>query len=232
VRYIRKGAEPAKFRRWKIDNPALTGREAYRNLSAEAKAALRDQMLKEQGHLCAYTMMRIGGEERIHIEHIKPQRHYPDLAIDYSNMVACATGNKHLTYPFGAVAKGDTDITPETFVSPLHKSCETRFRFDFNGEVAAASTNEIAATATIELLKLNHATLVAIRKRAFDELVLGVGGRKPASAAEARRIAQDVLTPDASGRLPSFCVALRQVATAIADRREQLAGRLASRVDR
>ena len=232
MRFVRKGPEPAELRRWKRDNSGIWGRKAFDQLDASAKGATREQLLAEQGHLCAYTMMRIGGDERVHIEHIRSQRRYPDLTVDCGNMLACASGNGAVVYAFGGAAKGDADVSADTFVSPLHPSCEVRFRYSSQGEIDAADPSDAAASATIKLLNLRDKYLVALRRQVLVEITLGSGKRRPLSPSKARRLAEQANQPDASGRLPAFCIAIQQVATKIADRQEKLARRLANRKDR
>lgn len=232
MRHIRKGAEPFEFRSWKEENKSLAEGAKFEQLSADAKNALRRQMLRDQGFLCAYTMMSIAGETLCHIEHIKPQRRHPELAIDFGNMVLCATGVQNTTFAFGAVAKGDADVSDEDFVSPLHPSCEQRLCYKVERDVDTASPNDIAALRTIKLLDLNNRYLIAVRKRAVDEQLLGVGNRNSASIAALKRWAKSAFEPQAEERLPPFCIAIKQVAAQQLARREQRARRLARRLDR
>jgi hypothetical protein len=90
---------------------------------------------------------------------------------------------------------------------------------------------------TIALLKLDHAALQALRRRAIEThgLALRHGSRrtnpKPKSAAEARRFASKVLEK-ANGRLEAYCVALAQVALEYADKEEARSKRLRIQGDR
>ncbi len=232
MRHIRKGAEPFEFRRWKQGNEPLADGAKVEHLSADARNALRRQMLRDQGFLCAYTMMSIAGETLCHIEHVKPQWRHPDLATDFGNMVLCVTGAQNTIFTFGAAAKGDTDVSEDDFVSPLHASCEQRLRYEGDGEVDAASACDIAALRTVKLLDLNNRYLIAARKRAVDEQLFGVGDRNPASIAAVRRWATSAFELQGDERLPPFCIAIKQVAAQQLARREQRARRLAGRQDR
>lgn len=79
------------------------------NVSYEAKPELRDSLLEEQGYICAYCMRRIGvGDCRI--EHIKCRSKYPDLQLEYKNMVVCCSGKMGGEAQCD-VAKGDKDIS-------------------------------------------------------------------------------------------------------------------------
>ena len=84
--------------------------------------------MREQGFLCAYTMMPIKERrEKCHIEHIKPQRRHPELADRLSPTWSyCASGGDGAPRcTFGAHAKGDADVSDEDFVSPLRSVLRT-----------------------------------------------------------------------------------------------------------
>lgn len=53
------------------------------------KDDIRDKLLKEQGHLCAYCMCRIY-KDTMKIEHWYPENRLTDQeCLDYSNMLGC-----------------------------------------------------------------------------------------------------------------------------------------------
>ena len=232
MRFIRKGPEPTELARWKKANAGLPNGEAFAAIDQPAKSQIREQMLREQGHLCAYTMKPITAPTTCHIEHIQPQSLYPERAIDYTNLVLCAPEDGPCEY--GAIKKSDCDASDANFVSPLHASCEARFRFRLSGEVAPATAGDAAARRTIAILALNHPILVRERSDAIRLLGIvprtrGIGPRiiKPLSAAKARRLIEDVTKPDPSDRLPAYCIAIKQAAEGFARHSEQRAIRLA-----
>jgi hypothetical protein len=69
VRQIFKGEEPAELHRWKIENVETPQVLTYRNMP---RAQVKNQMLREQCFLCAYTMQEISSSGDCHIEHIVP----------------------------------------------------------------------------------------------------------------------------------------------------------------
>ncbi len=95
----------------KVEPPALTKAKReirntpdaaydYSSLRGDAKSALLEALVAEQGHLCAYCMCRIGNEgHSATIEHLVPQ-HPADsasaandgLSLSYENMVAVCDG--------------------------------------------------------------------------------------------------------------------------------------------
>ena len=64
------------------------------------KEDIRNALLKEQGHLCAYCLNRISDEWnsdlrkiKTEIEHFKSQLNYPNLQLDYNNMLGVCNGH-------------------------------------------------------------------------------------------------------------------------------------------
>jgi len=62
---------------------------SYGNLPTTVKDEVKQVLLAEQGHLCAYTLRRLHGVEDCHIEHVEPQNAAPGKDLDYANMAAC-----------------------------------------------------------------------------------------------------------------------------------------------
>lgn len=84
--YIRKGNEPNSLTQYKKDKFAY-----YDGCN---KDDIRENLLKEQGHLCAYCMRRIT-KDRMKIEHWYPEELLLSEAqkLDYSNMIGCCEGH-------------------------------------------------------------------------------------------------------------------------------------------
>ncbi len=217
MRFIKKGSEPAALRKFKAANKRTSEVLTYSALPADVRSDLYTSMLMEQGKLCAYTMMPIGrcagdAQRDFHIEHIQPRSRYPERQLAYDNLVLCAPGPQHSEPGFGARQKGDGDVSDANFVSPLDVSCERRLSFGISGAVRPEKLDDAAAAWTIDLLALNHPSLVDARSQALKAQGLGPSARKPISAAEARRLAAVIMTADARGEIAPFCVAVKQVA--------------------
>lgn len=205
----------------------------YGNLPGQERKAIKTSLLEEQGYLCTYTMQRLGGVDDCHIEHVLPQNEAPDKDLDYGNMAGCfPKSGGDTAHGYGAPIKAGTLIVPnENFVTPHGLGCERRFRYDRNGGISPAN-GDAAAASTIQLLKLDHPTLMELRRSAIKAhgLVLRSGSNrarsKPISAAAARRLAEKVLQQDGNHRLEPFCVALYQVALEYADKEEARSQRM------
>ncbi|KAA6337781.1 hypothetical protein EZS27_014164 [termite gut metagenome] len=87
MKKIDKGAEPQEWEEYR-NTPGAT----YQSIPP-----LREALFREQGYICAYCMRRIpckdtNSNEDIRIDHIKCREKYPNLQLDYRNMVICCPG--------------------------------------------------------------------------------------------------------------------------------------------
>lgn len=233
MRLIRKGAKPQALIEWLSANRDKPQNLFYGKGSSFPNEAVRQALLKEQFHLCAYTLRRLptfaecqakdqGTQFSCHIEHILPQTHHKADSIVYTNLVACYPSSQaKVACRYGAVEKADYDSAKEPFVSPLTSTVEQQFRYSSDGHVEGLTPQAIA---TIDVLKLNHPTLVN------DRAAVIKGRLKPRgvsiSAATARRLIDEVETPDAQHCLPEYCLALKQQAERHALRLEKHAARV------
>jgi uncharacterized protein (TIGR02646 family) len=200
--------------------------EALRQ-SPDALEAVENDLLAEQGGICAYTGHRISiipenpnvGNQRqvdFHIEHLTPQVHcnYGQDA-DYVNVVACwHRPNCGFEPAYGAKRKGNWPPPGKRllFVSPLRPDCSARFLFNHHGEIQPANPNDQAARTTIEKLGLQHSTLTDLRRQAIR------GSLNPASRpiklSEARKLlaqmklATESLDKGLAVKLMPFCFAI------------------------
>lgn len=226
MRKIIKGQEPEELRRWKDDE--VPQNLTYANMPSAAKAGVKRQMLAEQGYLCAYTMQRIPTPDDCQIEHVVPQKQpnqAPHMDIEYSNLLACVPsntpGHRPLidSFPYGASKKGGTLVHENNFVSPLQEDVERRFQYAADGSVSHTGT-DAAAENTIKILCLDHEQLVDLRKAAIEERVLDVD--TGLSAHEAEDLSRTIMTANAAGRIPEFCLAISQAAIWYATRMREI----------
>ena len=226
MRHIIKNSEPILFTNWKRQNRIAPQNLTYDSLGQAEKSAIKSSLLVEQGYLCAYTMKRITAED-CHIEHIKPQSLYPEQDIDYENMIACfPKDGGDVAQGYGAPIKAGHTV--DGFVSPLRQDCEARFAFTENGQIQA---KDDAAGNTIDLLNLDHQTLVEYRQAAIAVrgIALQRSGRKPQqllTASQARRLAIQIMQPNEKGQIAPFCTAIAQVALRYAQQEEARSQRM------
>ncbi len=132
------------------------------------KGELRASLLTEQGHICCYCMQRIKNDQ-MKIEHWRSQDEYPDLQLDYNNLLGACEGGQgsreHLQHC--DTKKGNTPLT----INPLDnlKNCEILIKYLSNGRIYSDDTvidNELN-----DVLNLNMQTLVKNRGIVLDTIL-------------------------------------------------------------
>lgn len=90
---IKKGKEPKELLKYRKQENA-----SYASMPSDVKKKVVENLLLEQGHLCAYCMRRIEAEDKKHrttIEHCTPQAATTEEErLNYKNMVAVCWGNR------------------------------------------------------------------------------------------------------------------------------------------
>ncbi|MGF6094013.1 hypothetical protein [Pseudomonas sp. 18175] len=237
MRSIKKGAEPRALIEWRRENRDTPHNLYYGKGSSFPSEPVRQALLKEQFHLCAYTLRRLptasecqakgqGTQFSCHIEHLLPQKHHKGQSTAYANLVACYPSSQtKVACGYGAVAKEDYDSGQQPFVSPLTANIEHQFSYSSDGYIEGLTPQAIA---TIDVLKLNHPTLVNNRAAVIRGRLKPRG--TPISASAARRLAAEVDTADSQHCLPEYCLALKQQAERHARRLEKHATRVRGQV--
>lgn len=161
MRKITKEPEPKFWTDFKKKNP----QKAYNDLDKsdegrKLRSKIRDFMIKNQKGLCCYCCKSIDTDNSLN-EHIKPKSFYPNLSMDYKNILAsCKTkstcGNTK-----------DNKYNENLFVSPLDNDCEEHFKYLFDGRIKGKSDK---GEYTIELLNLNSYDLKQARRTLFKML--------------------------------------------------------------
>lgn len=233
MRTIRKSQSPQELIRWKSENADIPENLKYGRADFPSDA-LRNSLLLEQYHLCAYTMRSLKTKTECeaeglttasscHVEHFLPQsRKAPNEDIDYQNMLACYPPSQSKTAcHYCAHAKDDFDPKNGNFISPLDTNAENHFYFDRRGNIESDTD---AGKNTIKILNLNHQTLVNDRAATIKGFLQPRG--KEISARQAKRIAEQIMQADAQKKLSAYCVAISQTAVQYADRKEQRSARM------
>lgn len=107
--YIRKSTAPVELEKLKkeAEEQGLSDKEAYDTLRNPLKSQVRESLMCEQGHLCAYCMRRIPDERildedkdlsDVYIEHWQARgaerESGENKGLDYKNMLAVCSGNE------------------------------------------------------------------------------------------------------------------------------------------
>lgn len=199
MRNINKGVEPRSLTEYRAkpdaeyDGPRFT----------PVKADIKEQLLKEQGHLCCYCMSRITFET-MKVEHWRSQTRYPDQQLDYANLLGACMGNEghDLHEQHCDTRKGNSDIRYNP-ADPSHR-VEESIHYDGNGVIRSEDVrfNEELN----EILQLNLWKFKENRKTIVISLFM-VLDRKPGrrTKAELKRMIQKWETPDQAGHLREYC---------------------------
>ena len=200
-----KGQQPAELRIWKETQLANDIEPAYHDLQQPERGATERSLFAEQTGQCVYCGRKIALERNqyCHIEHFRPQKEYPALQLDYSNLfLSCGPRSEHGTRNTCGAHK-DNWFDEDCHIPPAPEFCANRFRFRSSGHIAGDGSPE--ADTMISKLNLNHPALVVERQDIIEDLDRRLNDRE---ALEPMR--QDYLDQNPGGARPSFAnVAIR-----------------------
>lgn len=163
--HLKKGEEPKTLTEYKkAENAYFDG--------YEFKDDIRNNLLGEQGYLCAYCMRRINSVSETKIEHIIPQsalRSDEREALNYKIMVGVCHGNEKRGRKKSQLTcdahRGNADIA----VNPFDENCIRQIKYNTDGIIYSDNVN-INQTLN-EVLNLNYngadSYLVSNRKEAL-----------------------------------------------------------------
>lgn len=139
----------------------------------QAQDYLTEALMRKQGYICGYCMRRIPRKDKLsgaatqedhRIEHVKCRTFYPELELDYSNMIACCPG--HI---------GDEDHCDRSkkdlaiSFSPMEEAAIESIRYSSSGKIFSA--NRQWNKEMDEVLNLNTSMLVLNRRSMLDEVI-------------------------------------------------------------
>ena len=172
MKHITKNPEPQSFIEWQaLENE--NWKPHYEDLNSKVKNELKQSLLCEQGYICCYCEIRIESSTS-HIEHLKPQKPYKELELEYTNLLcSCGNpvaGNPLFRNPDRCGNKRRNWYDEQEFVTPLDPTCEDRIVCRSNGELGPVSSDDGGAQTTIDILNLNQYNLVQARKKVIGDL--------------------------------------------------------------
>ncbi len=210
MKFIQKGEEPDFFREWKEGGSQDWSPDwAAFDGTGEVKRQLMEHLIKEQGTICCYCNRELRKND-FHIEHFKPKDEdkYPELALDYNNLLISCQRQIQRREPRHCGMKKDNWFEEDVIVSPLENGCETRFEYLVDGRVRATN-NDPGACETINRLGLDIDKLRELRKAALEaalEAINGLGTNELRNLINVYRQRSPV-----TNRFQPFCVAIIQV---------------------
>ena len=160
----KKKSEPEEFTKYKSKHKIIN----WDSFTTEIKQVLKQYLLEEQENSCCpYCEIEIYLDNS-QIEHIKPKDKFPELLIDYNNLIACCLENKRC-------GNSKANKWNELFINPVTKNPEDYFEYDIKtGKIISIFKNGEKyekAEYTINLLNLNDNRLCEIRKRYIFEFL-------------------------------------------------------------
>jgi len=176
MKYIKKGKEPATLKKYRetTDNATYKGFGDTKNL-------LKEALLKEQGHICAYCMQRISTKTnnlhkpRIEVEHYLSQKKRPDLDLNYQNMLGVCNGylsvEKKESDSASTEKNAHCDKSKKELLlkklNPLDNGIERLITYDTDGTIIPVVKNKTVIQ-DLNLLNLNDNNLKNFRRDAID----------------------------------------------------------------
>ncbi len=198
MRAIQKGTEPQELREYREPLYAY-----FDGLPLDVKNLIREQLLCEQGYLCAYCMQFIE-KNAMKIDHWHSKRRYQHEQLDYDNMLGVCKGKEggRPTHQTCDTRKGDRDLKYNP-ADPAHE-IEKCVRYLPNGKIESDETDFNAELN--DVLNLNHSRLITYR-RGVSALVADklnpITG--PHSASEIQRLLDEWALPNRDGKLREYC---------------------------
>ena len=204
---------------YKIFRQDYTEPNKFDNLIEGKKAEIRQQLVREQGHLCCYCMMRIQGTpDDTNVEHNKPASKYPDLIFEYSNLLAACTRTKEKAEPRKTsfdpseqkkkekhqtcdIAKEDTEISK----NPALHNVEALIQYDIHGKIS--SPDPVFHRDLVDVLNLNKLELVNARKAVVKAIGKTIESRFPGKSPnehQLKNMLKPYTEPNSNGQLPEF----------------------------
>lgn len=201
MRAIKKGQEPQELREYRCQPGAVYDGPLF----TAVKDAIREQLLREQGYLCAYCMARIDGkQQKIKVEHWRCQDNHADEQLDYKNLLAVCDGNEGEPFAMQTcdTRKGNQDLKYNP--AALSHRIESQIRFIGDGRIEA-DDEEFDAQLN-KVLNLNEDRLKKNRLRVL-KAVKTILSQLPGSrtSAELQRLINKWSTPDQDGYLREYC---------------------------
>lgn len=164
--HIKKTSEPKSLARHRCTPGA--------DFDGLDKTELRENLLKEQGYICAYCMKRIRDEKDTKIEHYRARN--MDNELEYTNLLAVCYGNQITTE--SVTKTGKKRFTCDTMkgnqalnINPQNQEDIDTIYYDNNGIIY--SKNAVYQQEINNILNLNdpYGYLISNRKAVIDALI-------------------------------------------------------------
>nr|WP_199330696.1 retron system putative HNH endonuclease [Microcoleus sp. FACHB-68] len=178
----------------------------YKDLRGTPKTELHESLLREQGYICCYCGNSINDKDS-HIEHFKPQTTYPDLTLEYTNLLASCQREGKKSEPVHCGPKKAYWYDEQLMISPLEPNCADFFTYSGSGEILPATDpdKQAAAKETIDKLGLDIDKLRAERIQAIEGFLQAIKGL---TDEEIQQFAQAYEKLDVKGKYAPFATVI------------------------
>lgn len=199
MRAIPKQREPDELTEYRLKSGAVYDGDAS---FTPVKAKIREHLLAEQGHLCAYCMQRIR-TDTMKIEHWQCQDNHPDTQLDYKNLLGACSGNegqppKNQTCD---TRKGNADLKYNP-ASPVHR-IDNQIKYLGNGKLSSDDQEFDQQLNTV--LNLNYSRLVQNRQKIVEDVIKLLGKKEGSrTPAQLRKILEHWVIPNGDGQLQPY----------------------------
>ena len=166
MRNIKKGVEPKSLMAYRA-----TKNPTFANLPTQAKKDIKNQLLDEQGHTCAYCMQQIKFDT-MRVEHWLPQHANPhkNSTLNYKNLLGCCDGNArdgNTNSEHTCDVKKANDIIKYSPANPSH-AINSKINYLSSGLIS--SSDEDFKSQLNNILNLNIQMIVDNRTAALDNI--------------------------------------------------------------
>ena len=178
MKRIVKQESPDWFENWKETFRNVEHREPHYKgdfSTDDADGALRrkrlkEELIKEQGYLCCYCMMRIHPETS-HIEHFWPkEKEFKDMDLEYDNLYASCNGENSISLEEEHCGHRKNNWWIPDMIPPSSMDIESLFHYTPDGKIHSAKGQRLsyAAQEMIRNLGLDHFHPERNRRRAIE----------------------------------------------------------------
>lgn len=215
MRAIDKGHDPRKLAEYRCKpgavyyGPLLTWKKDKNDPGEKSiKDEIREQLLREQGYLCAYCMKRIDtAQMKVEHWHSQADDKYPNEQLDYQNLLGVCKGNEGqpLEKQTCDSRKGNQDLKYNP-ANSAHR-IESQVRFLHDGEIESEDSEFDRQLGDVLNLKKDNNPLLAKNRKAVWDAVHHRLNQVPGSRtpAELQKLLAQWNKPDSEGRLREYC---------------------------
>ena len=211
MKYIQKQEVPPEFLEWQAKSNE-NWQADWDNFQNPEKRIVHQSLLTEQGYICCYCQRRISLNDS-HIEHFKPKdkKYYPELALDYSNLLSSCQKERQKREPRHCGSLKDNWYDEKLTVSPLKENCIEYFHYAIDGQIIPNKQKDKleAAQITIDKLGLNIPNLIRERRGVIETIITLISSLNEKTLEEKIRIIELQIAYkkklDVEARYQEFC---------------------------